>query len=264
MYNYAIQTKEDSGMRNLEEIQMNALPALQTVLYDGWILRFADGYSNRANSVNPIYPSLENTLEKIRRCEDLFREKSLKPTYKITPFACPGNLDKLLEEEGYGIIHPTSVQLMQLDEEYCPQVAENILARTVPALEDAWHDAYAEMNHISPENKRIHRKILDSLVPERIYASLLLEDRIIACGMAVVERGYIGLYDIVVEEQHRNHGYGRRLMAALLNAGRGLGATQAYLQVMLDNPPALRLYKKLGFKESYRYHYRQRAEVVPG
>lgn len=51
-------------MNILEELSMNALPALQTILYDGWVIRFADGYSNRANSVNPIYPSIENVHKK--------------------------------------------------------------------------------------------------------------------------------------------------------------------------------------------------------
>ena len=41
-------------IRTLEELSMNALPALQTMLYGGWVLRFANGYTRRANSINPI------------------------------------------------------------------------------------------------------------------------------------------------------------------------------------------------------------------
>lgn len=39
-----------------EELSMNAHPAIKTHVYDGWLLRFANGYTNRANSVNMIYP----------------------------------------------------------------------------------------------------------------------------------------------------------------------------------------------------------------
>ncbi|HEX3029647.1 MAG TPA: hypothetical protein VHT34_10180 [Clostridia bacterium] len=51
-------------MKLYEELQMNALPSLQTILFDGWILRFADGYTNRANSINPVYECKEDVNQK--------------------------------------------------------------------------------------------------------------------------------------------------------------------------------------------------------
>lgn len=240
-------------MRLIEEMSMNAMPSLQTVLMDGWVLRFAEGYSNRANSVNPIYPSTEDVHAKIEQCEMLYRSRNLRPTYKITPFVHPTNLDELLAEKGYRIIHPTSVQTLNisgLSEE------SNTVLKTEYEFSEDWFRAYAEFNRMSPEKQIVYRRILNSMVPAGFYATFVLEEQIIGCGLAVLEGDYMGLFDITVAEDHRNSGYGRQLMREMLRNGRTLGAKEAYLQVMLDNEPALHLYKKLGFAERYRYHYR--------
>ncbi len=52
-------------IRTIEELSINALPALQTMLVDGWVLRFANGYTKRANSIHPLYASTGDAREKI-------------------------------------------------------------------------------------------------------------------------------------------------------------------------------------------------------
>lgn len=240
-------------MHLIEEMSMNAFPALQTILYDGWILRFADGYSNRANSVNPIYHPSIDIQRKFERCETLFRSRNLKPTYKITPFVQPMELDALLAMRGYTVIHPTSVQALSLG-----SISQTIdpMFHVAYELSEEWFDTYCHLNCLHGEHRAIYRRMLDNLVPARFFASLVLDRAIIACGMAVIEEEYIGLFDITVEEKYRNRGYGRQLIDNMLAIGITHGAKTAYLQVMLANKPAFHLYNKLGFKEIYQYHYR--------
>lgn len=240
-------------MRFLEELQMNALPSLQTVLYDGWVIRFADGYSKRANSVNPIYKSDEDVYKKIAVCEDMFISRGLKPTYKITPFIQPENLDDILACRGYEILHRISVQTMNLSNIEEPDVQVEIRHTN---LNDEWFDFYCNFNNLSGDNRIIYRKMLNNLVPKSFYITMYVENEGIACGMAVLEKGYLGLFDITVRKDHRNKGYGKQLLYSIIKHGKNLGAHKAYLQVMVNNEPANHLYKKLGFKEEYQYYYR--------
>jgi N-acetylglutamate synthase len=57
-------------IQRIEELSVNALPALQTVVYDGWVLRFSEGYTKRANSISPLYHAHMDLIEKIRKCEE--------------------------------------------------------------------------------------------------------------------------------------------------------------------------------------------------
>ena len=61
-------------IRYLEELALNAWTSIQTVVYDGWLIRFSNGYTKRANSVNPIYESTGDLDRKIAYCENLFLE----------------------------------------------------------------------------------------------------------------------------------------------------------------------------------------------
>lgn len=240
-------------MRLLEELQMNALPSLQTFLFDGWVLRFSDGYTNRANSINAVYESKEDINYKITKCEELFRNRDLIPTYKITPFIFPQNLDRLLEERGYKEIHNTSVQLLSL-QNYKGIVMTSVITKN--AFNETWFDYYCTFNGISKKNACINKQMLNNIISDTFYTLLQVESEIIACGMAVIEHDYLGLFDITVSENYRNKGYGTQLMESMLSIGKEHGAKNAYLQVMTNNKPALKLYKRFGFNEEYQYHYR--------
>ena len=84
--------------------------------------------------------------------------------------------------------------------------------------------------------------------------------RVAATGLTIVEDGWAGLFDIVTDTQLQRRGHARRLVGALLRAGRELGARQAYLQVSADNLPARTLYRQFGFEERYLYWYRRPTE----
>lgn len=67
-----------------EEMASNAHVALNIMQYDGWILKFSEGHTNRANSVSMIYPSTISVNEKIQNCEKIYSEQNLPCVFKLT------------------------------------------------------------------------------------------------------------------------------------------------------------------------------------
>lgn len=85
-----------------------------------------------------------------------------------------------------------------------------------------------------------------------------VNDKTVGCGYGAIERGFIGIFDIVVDKNHRGNGYGRDIMDGILSAAVEKEVNRAYLGVIVGNIPAENLYHKLGFTELYRYWYRKR------
>jgi len=244
-----------AAIRALEELSLNAWPAQQTLLLDGWLLRFADGYTRRANSVQPLYPSSGAPLEdKIAACEELYRQQGLPVIFKLTPASQPAELDARLEGLGYRREADTSVQTLDLASYAAP--GEDASLTLQASLSEEWLALYGRMSASRPEQLARHRAILAAIQPDACYAALSVEGVPAACGLAVRQSGWVGIYDILVDPAQRRRGLGLRLVRALLGWGARGGARDAYLQVMQNNPPALALYAKLGFSQSYPYWYR--------
>jgi N-acetylglutamate synthase len=237
----------------IEEFSMNAWPSFQTMLYDGWIIRFADGYTKRANSVHPLYHSSLDLDEKLRFCESAYQKKKLPAVFKITPVTCPGDLDERLVSRGYRKDSPTSVQVVEL-EDTSLQVASAVNGEE--SLSDEWLESYCCLNSVVEEQRARLRRILLHIVPRHCFMSLRLNGQIIACGLGVLQAEHLGLFDIVTASTMRGRGYGRQIVESILAWGKRHGVRRAYLQVMLNNAPALHLYSKLGFVEQYQYWYR--------
>ena len=81
----------------------------------------------------------------------------------------------------------------------------------------------------------IHRSVVPSMyraiLKETVCASITKNGEIIATGLGILDRDYIGIYAIHVREDYRRRGYARQICTGLLNEGKKRGASHAYLQV---------------------------------
>ncbi len=243
-------------MRHLEELAANAWPGLRTALVDGWVVRFADGYARRANSVLPLRDGSSSLEVRITRCEELFRREGLATAFKLFPEAEPRGLEAELERRGYERQACTSVMVLEDLNRPHPATIPGISVRIEGRLSEPWFEIYAK-DHATPgRNVETARSIMEHIVPETRYVLLEGEDGPAACALAVIEDGWAGIFDVVVRKDLRGRGLGRYLMERTLVEAAAAGAERSYLQVMDENLPAVSLYRTMGYRVAYPYWYR--------
>jgi len=126
-------------------------------------------------------------------------------------------------------------------------------------LSDAWLESFCSMSAVSRMHIKTLQKILMNIVPNHCFAAIKLNESIVACGLGVLQSGCVGSFDIITDKEFRNRGYGQQIVKSILGWGKQNKAQMGYLQVMLNNAPALNLYGKIGFVERYQYWYRLRS-----
>jgi GNAT superfamily N-acetyltransferase len=243
---------DHASIRSLEERAFNAWPALQTVFCDGWVFRLSGGYTKRANSANALAPT-GSFPAVLRAAENFYQAQHLPTIFRLSPLAGP-EPDVVLDGTGFRVIDETIVMVADLGAD-ATAVAEVAIA-SIP--DEAWRRGFADANAVAPAKRGIHDQMLAAIRLPAAFATLSEDGQPLAYGLAVAERGMVGLFDIVTVQSVRRRGAGRRLVASLLAWGWSKGAAAAYLQVVATNAPAVALYQEFGFREAYRYHYRVR------
>jgi GNAT superfamily N-acetyltransferase len=245
----------DLPLERLEEIALNAWPALQQVFFDGWVLRTAEGFSKRANSVNALYPSSIELAEKISYCERYYGQRGLPALYRLTAASTPPHLDQFLAELNYRRFDPTLVMGRELPSDG-PDIAQRPRTDFVQLDCEEWLAVHRQLKEINRTDQNQHQQILQAIPGARCLGVVIHREKAVACGLGVVEGDTMGIFDLVTAQEARRQGFGTRLMQDLFAWGRNRGVLWAYLQVMEANAPARRLYGKLGFEECYSYWYR--------
>ena len=175
-----------AAIRRLEELSQNAWPSLQTMVLDGWTLRFSAGYTKRANSVSPLYRGAIGAERKVSLCEEIYAGKGLDTVFKLTPASSPATLDGVLSKRGYRFVEGASVQTVGLGEiERRGQEA----VETSEEFSESWLSAFFEMSGVDPMKRDTARQMLLNTIPRRCFASVSVGGRAVACGLGVLDGG---------------------------------------------------------------------------
>jgi hypothetical protein len=149
----------------IEELSMNAWPSIQTILYDGWILRMSNGYTKRANSINLLYKSTINLEEKMEYCRNLYSQNNLPTIYKLVECDEHKNIDNKLEALSYEKLDITSVQICNNAKTFNNKFDGIIINDN---FTDEWINSFIRCNNIKSEYMETLKTMLKNTIGNKI------------------------------------------------------------------------------------------------
>jgi N-acetylglutamate synthase len=238
----------------VEKTCLDAWPALRQVFLDGWVLRFSDGLTRRANSANPLRADCNRTDALIPACEALYRRQLLPTIFRVPSIIDP-ELDERLDALGYGSEGESWVLYGDIDAVASARDPEVQLSAN-PTPE--WFRAMAALQNQPIEQSAIYRRIVGAIVIPTAFAALSIDGEFAALAYGALHNGLLCYESVITDSRRQRHGYARRVIAALAAWAKDKGARGACLQVEAGNAPALALYDAIGLKTRLsRYHYRR-------
>jgi GNAT superfamily N-acetyltransferase len=238
----------------VEETCLNAWPALHQVLVDGWVLRFSEGLTRRANSANPLRVDYDRTDALIPACEALYRSQLLPTIFRVPSIIDP-ELDERLDALGYGSEGESWVLYGDMN---IVAVARGPDVQLSAHPTPEWFQAMAALQKHTIEQSGIYRRIVGAIIIPAAFAALAIDGEFVALAYGALHNGLLCYESVVTDSRRQRHGYARRVIAALAAWAKDEGAWGACLQVEAGNAPALALYDAIGLKTRlYRYHYRR-------
>jgi ribosomal protein S18 acetylase RimI-like enzyme len=247
----------------LEEVAALGWPAPHTRRLGRWLLRAAEGWTGRANSVLPLGDPglpLDDALAEVTAW---YAGHGL-PGRLAIPLPGREALDAALARRGWSAYNHTQVLTADVGVTLrsLPERADLPPVEIEPVPGDDWVAAY----HYRGDSglPPVGRAILTG--SERPGFAVVRSGRsggsggsaspALAIARASLDRGWMGVTAVEVDPAHRRRGLASHVMRALLGWAAESGAPDVYLQVADENEAALALYDRIGFAPHHRYHYR--------
>ncbi|SDE45312.1 Acetyltransferase (GNAT) family protein [Glycomyces harbinensis] len=234
-----------SEIIGLERALAATWPAPETADLGGWLLRYAEGYTRRANSALALTAPEGGTDAALAAVEAWYGERGARPLI-ATAGPVTKRLDQELAARGWEAEAETAVLVRPIG-----PVAYGGEA----VVRDAPSARFLEL--AGRGRAEVAAKVLGS-GPDRGYAEIRREGVLAARGRGAVAGDLVAISGIGTLPGHRRQGLGTEVLRALEAWGAGVGARRAVLQVETGNEAALAMYRRLGYAERYRYHYRGR------
>ena len=237
-------------VHELERLAARSWRGLEEERHGDWLLRAGGGFTGRANSVLVLGSPPEPLPDAVATVTDWYAARGLPPRAQVP---VPGGevADAALAAAGWTRGEDNLVLTAPLGGWSDAEVPVDLAAEP----DDAWLTGYRYRGTPLPP------VAYDVLVnaDEPVFASVRLDPPpapLAAVARGVLVDGWLCVTAVTVDERYRRRGLASAVMAALGSWARAGGVHSCALQVASSNAPALALYRRLGFTEHHRYHYR--------
>ena len=234
----------------LEERLLHVWPAAQTHMIDGWAIRFAGGYTGRANSASAITPGARMTDALLDQIIAMYKQAGLVPQVRVSPGA-HADTALVLNQRGFisrGLAHTMTAQIDHLE------VFADRRVTLISTADRSWCiNVTSRQDDPAKRNPDGLEAIVNRITLPVRFATVTSGADAVGFGMVVVDGTWVELGSVVIDAQHRGKGLGRAMLTTLLHWAKAECATQAFLQVDVTNIAALALYRSLGFAVLYDY-----------
>lgn len=234
-----------SEILELERLLAATWPAPETAELGGWLLRYAEGFSRRANSVLALTAPEGGTDAALAAVEAWYDPRGARPLVALAG-AVTKRLDEELAARGWQAEGATAVMTKTLGDAAYRGEAVVVDAPSADLLE--------QVGRGRPD---IAARVFGS-GPGRGYAEIRRGGELAARGRGAIAGDLVAITSIGTLPAFRRQGLGTEILHALEAWGHANGARRAALQVETDNEAAIAMYARLGYAERYRYYYRAR------
>ncbi len=236
-----------------ESMIASSWPALTTSLSGRWLLGMADGLSGRANSLFFLDASDDkNVSERIDWMEKTYAKVGLAPRVRLSPLAPLAVLNDL-KARNYSFEKPILTFHHAHQNLKTPKKCLEI--KQYKRAEEIWISTFLKTTPHYKKQKNTLLKIHNAILDETTYYLGFADGKPVATVMAVTQMNVTTYQNLAVLSAYQRQGFAFELMTHTLKNAAEKQESWSFLAVETHNEPAIKLYRKLGFEEFYRYIY---------
>ncbi|MGH6815924.1 MAG: GNAT family N-acetyltransferase [Hyphomicrobiaceae bacterium] len=244
---------KDSLRRQLGAIEraaVHAWPAFATLPIDGWLWRYSEGGSQRANSVATLSFTGSDVEAAIDEAERRYRRYNAAPSFQVSEIAAPNDLDRRLAARGYDVVEPCTTLVRQVRRMEERPVGLRIA--TDPTAD--WLEVYSGV--VTADRQRTAPRILRNVPHPRAFCAVCRDGRVVSTALAVALEDIVIAECVAVRAEERRRGAATAAMQGVAAWAAEQGASVVALQAAVDNTAAQALYAGLGFERAGSYRMR--------